>query len=763
MITTCQLSKETLGFVSKWVSEHPNGGSFASLEKCFEPLLQYITTKQVWAVTGIKTGESKHFIPRINNKLINKNPQVETLSKLIRELGDSGDINTTTDFCLPLHQEKSSLFIWANDNDETGNKGDNSFWNICVSKFVDSVIANHDEIKKLVLSINDDSSFDRLKEMISLYPNANITYREGANVDHDLSILIHGKQFEFKLYITIITLMEPNWRRIAMVPSITPIGHYHHPGGLVICEGNSQDHLLSISELNTLSDIASIPFWPWMLTARITDRGFGQFMPMTIGKHLFSASNDYRNLEYLFGGKRYTLTDNMEGYNESYSYNRIVGIKELCNFAECILEDNKRYENLNPIPKPIITCDVERKNFVDINEEVKAELLSYLANLAQKVNVYFPKTARKRLVSERIIERGRKKGNIAVKSYTKISIVVPLAPDKDRVENFINCLRSYDSQSAIRDFPEKFELIILIDTSAASDLDINTVSRIKDTIRILKHLPKIDIKIYVSKDNDPIGRSSIRNFGVLKATGNVIQFFDDSILLHKDYLMEVLLRFEYLTGQKFVLVGFKERLSGERGIIPMVTELLGNGLFIPDHKDDFKKRERSHTPFSHAFKHYKKGEIVDYMEITSDLCFLSGNMRLGHRSLNTFFSTAMVAVWKDEFIQSGGFDPLFNYGWGLEDGQLGSVLLARGNKIIPCYSALAIDLQHTKAGEKSDFNRGKKIDNQEVENALNKNPLSYFNESRFFRDTNLTKKKFTLEHEHPKKPKQIDQTSSLPS
>ncbi len=707
----------------EWMRQHPNGGDFESLKAPFELLLSHITTTCSWAITSVKSGASPRFFPLLSERIEEQNDHAKHITKIMHELGHSGEIITTTDLCRTLIKEDSTLTIMNIESDIIKER---KKWIIQVSDLTKEIIRELEDFKRLVLGLDDDESAREnliaINILLDKISDPEVFRPISMGPDHKLEEQLKIKGF--KLYLAILTVLNPNWKRIVMLPTLTSPCHFHHPGGLVICEDAD---LKKEEELKTFQEIACIPFWPWMLTARTTDREASFISPKL--KNLFSAaSNDYRHFEYIFGGTDLTLTDELYTQNTGIKFNGVKSLVDLLN--ENIKNEykkNAKWKNTSIKQDNKGKINIKKGEVNDTVFWQKVEDWAYKE--VPKKNAYYKRRNEER--NKRIDGMKIKNGPLSL-----ITIIVPIVPSIERINNFKLCIESYNLQTAIKLFPTNFELIILIDSdiSESNDLKIKMKDEIINLVRNQANLMKINnIQIWMSKSDDPIGRGQIRNFGIAKALGNVIQLFDDSIVLHEQYLMEILIRFEHLVGQKLAIVGFKERLGGDKKFTSLVINGLQKTIICPNIQNDWKKNDHVEKAFSHAFQSYNHGDIIDYLSITGNLCFAYGNLELGKCKLSRFFTTAQVAFWKDEIILAGGFHPSFGSRWGMEDTYMGAVLIARGNKIVPCYSALSIDLQHEKAIEKKQLKkRGLKSDNQRIMEELMKEPLSSFGEKRFF-------------------------------
>jgi hypothetical protein len=731
------ISKDVSCATSDWIMTHPTGSKFLSLEEVFKPLLDGLVESCDWVVTGVKTGDSKFFIPKVNPE----NEFAELLSSIIQSLSKIDKIFSTIDLCLDLQYYKKALRIVSCKSQIINDC--NEFWYVEVEELVAEIVENitiyKNEISKFRRESENDLNLafsikhlehlsNSLKTNLQTYPTPAIKSNDFPKVKYT-----HIQSLEFKLYILLVTLINEKWSEIIVLPTIAPAGHLHHPGGIVICL--SKQNSISNFMLQEIRKIASVPFLPWMLTARTTERGKTQHLMPKISDFKTAIVNDFRHIEYLMGGKKYTLTNKslfkLKQNTNEHELPSIIGIKNLLKI-------------LNTSESNLVSNENGKLTLIEKDE------------LVIRVNAISSELKKKKtetIYKGWLLELSHKNKNIEAlileNVQNVISIVVPIASSDERFKNFKYALQSYNSQTAIKKYPRSFELIILIDSNDKNEdyrkaKSVEIVSYIKSDLIYLKEIKSI--KVFYSKEEKSIGRSSIRNYGIANSTGTVIQLFDDSIVLHKNYLEEILIRFEHLRGQKFAIVGFKERLDANELFLEAILDTMNKKeLLIPDAREDFKRKETLDEEINYLFKNFKANDKIDYMNLTGDLCFMNGNQKIGNRKLNQFFSTSNVAFWKNDIVDSGGFDPRFDSGWGMEDGFMGLLLVTNGTKIVPCYTALAFDLKHEKDDSKKAFkNFGEDIDNLGVFNSLNEKTISNYNRDYFEKNTKRKEEAFEL-------------------
>jgi hypothetical protein len=757
------ISYSIVSKTKQWMLENPNGNDFDTLQPTFDLLLDELMSRSSWSVTSVKCGDQPLYYRKMKN---NTDERIE-ISDKINILGKMKQITTTTDICHILHRENKQLSIW-NKIPSSMKIDDKLFWNIEVGDLVEAVKKQYDDFRLNIKSLNNNvtnSHFIELKRKLTPLPSPKILAPSDIETP-DHAFYTDFISIGFKIYIAILTILEPDWKRISMLPSVTPTNHLNLPGGLVICE---EKNIMTYQELELWQTLACIPFWPWLLTAR-TAGLVAKKERLKLFEVLEAMYNDYRNIEYLFGCSKYTLTDSIlfdnliDGNinNKQITLNKINkfhGIEAVLNVLK-LISDKLPVEVRSDIDYSQINFILEKKDNVDCivksssfhNEELVDKIIIDLINYQKLYKCPIPTD-----FGLRTTER-RKKNSYPTTSPIKsgISIIVPILPTTERISNFKFCLKSYNYQTIFNtiDVEKKLELIILLDRGGELPVGEPPISiedakeKKEELLKEIENLPnlkKIKISIFISTHDESIGRSSIRNYGIYQSEFDIIQLFDDSIVLEPNYLLEILVRFNHLMGQKIAIVGFKQNLAAPKNFIYLITILMISGYFTPDSRLDWKKKEKTKVSFSHPFISLKTNEFANYMELTGNLCFLNGKNHLGHRDYKHFFSTGMVAFWKEELINAGGFHPDFNIGWGYEDGHLGAVLFSHGNKIIPCFSALAIDLSHLKDKEKEEqYQQHEPVSNDENLFSLLHRDISEQNCSLFDKDIKKNIGRFIL-------------------
>lgn len=101
---------------------------------------------------------------------------------------------------------------------------------------------------------------------------------------------------------------------------------------------------------------------------------------------------------------------------------------------------------------------------------------------------------------------------------TKISVVIPT---KDRVKQIMACIDSIFKQTRLSDE------IIIIDSSQNTDLYSVLKEKFSYVISKIKYIHSI------------VSNNAARNIGIRQSLGDIVFFFDDDIVLDKDYIKEV--------------------------------------------------------------------------------------------------------------------------------------------------------------------------------------------------------------------------------
>lgn len=152
----------------------------------------------------------------------------------------------------------------------------------------------------------------------------------------------------------------------------------------------------------------------------------------------------------------------------------------------------------------------------------------------------------------------------------KISVIIPT---KNRMEDIKRCLESISTQTLLPD-----ELVV-VDSSDTKELEY-------EIKRLVNREEKIEIR-YIHTSTS--GSSHQRNIGIKVACGDITFFFDDDVVLDKNFIKETIDLFD-------------------RDLEKRISAVTGN-MVKPDGRDDFVKRfKRSLLQFFNTlFLYYRYG------------------------------------------------------------------------------------------------------------------------------------------------------------
>ena len=144
-----------------------------------------------------------------------------------------------------------------------------------------------------------------------------------------------------------------------------------------------------------------------------------------------------------------------------------------------------------------------------------------------------------------------------MKEKLKISVIIPT---KDRVDEIRRCIKSILNQTILPDE------IIVVDSSEKKVLD----SLIRETF---PHAAcKIRYFYYKGSNN------MARNMGVRRSTGDILFFFDDDVILNKDYIKEVVKLFE--EDKESNIAGVMGKITNIRRDMPAVSAAFRRVFFL---------------------------------------------------------------------------------------------------------------------------------------------------------------------------------------
>ena len=311
-------------------------------------------------------------------------------------------------------------------------------------------------------------------------------------------------------------------------------------------------------------------------------------------------------------------------------------------------------------------------------------------------------------------------GFLAANDSLGVSVIIPALGRREILQEVIDSIKR---QTFTHYCPNRLELIIIQDGVVNNAYDDPICPEL---IRQLAAFPK-QVSCRLFRLSETQGRSTARNVGVEYASKEIVLFVDASMVLHKDFLAEQMLRHNRV--RKIALLGFKENIEWNKYMDK--REAIIGGEFTPEFRKDLKYchvLHRDEAGFTFRRRRYKAGDKIYYMSLTNNLKALRGSRGIGFRSLPTFFQTNVVSVRVEEVRAVGGFDPAFDALWGFEDSYLGALLVASGVKLVPCPSSTAFKIEHVEGATKGfDIKRHR----QQFYELLGKRPMSGFSKALF--------------------------------
>jgi glycosyltransferase involved in cell wall biosynthesis len=270
-----------------------------------------------------------------------------------------------------------------------------------------------------------------------------------------------------------------------------------------------------------------------------------------------------------------------------------------------------------------------------------------------------------------------------IKFSKSVSIIIPSFNSKNTIAGV---LFSISLQKITKEEFELLEVIIVDDGS--TDGTFLELEKYSFDFRV----------VYIKTKN--LGRSSARNSGARIACGEILIFIDSDILLEEHFIREHMIRHE-LTDES-VFVGFRDNVKIEdRDIIKFVFE-----RNKPDIKKDprfFKEIGKDWTRLHRSKKENQYG-IFSIVNDTDEFKNFGMDKVLGIWDLPSMVITHSVSVKKKDFLECGGFNPIFK-GWGMEDTFLGASLIALGKYVIPIFSTGVFHVMHNpRSGDRTQRN-----------------------------------------------------------
>lgn len=277
---------------------------------------------------------------------------------------------------------------------------------------------------------------------------------------------------------------------------------------------------------------------------------------------------------------------------------------------------------------------------------------------------------------------------------TTLTIVIPVGIGKDssaerwlmRMWELKHTLLALTRQQNWRELRGLIEIIVVVDGTSKNPSIVNAIP-------YWMPLFVLNPRVRVCQLTIPCGASVARNVGIYYACGDVILFLDSDMLLHPNFIGEHLIRHEYLPN--IALRSFRSDVNPctDRGRNWIMGFTKGELDFPDSWATDIKKT----WPFEPDAGTGK----VPYKETNE-----CKRLDVGGQLIDRLFSTACSSVSRHHALAVGGFQNEYT-GWGMEDTDLGSRLLARGVKLIPSQFTIARHINNTEQ-EKTVDNEAKR-------------------------------------------------------
>ena len=302
-----------------------------------------------------------------------------------------------------------------------------------------------------------------------------------------------------------------------------------------------------------------------------------------------------------------------------------------------------------------------------------------------------------------------------------VSVVIPVGGEGSSV---VDTLESISRQAFLRYRPRDIQVVLVIDGPRTWQ---GVGGHKGKMVALLRRLPR-EVDCVVVRLRQQYGRATARNLGCHLAKHDVVAFVDSSMVLTEHVLTDHMVRHQRLFG-RMALLGFKQNITRSRFSAKRAE--VESGSFKPSYRGDWKWTHslgKGEAGFEWQGRTYVPGDEIGYLDVTGDLQKLNGLVRIGHRSLPTFFQSNLVTVSLAAVKDVGGFESRFDGLWGFEDSYLGALLFARGTHLVPCPSAVAFKIEHQEDSTKSfDIERHRALYDQLVESA----DMSQLTQQRF--------------------------------
>lgn len=277
---------------------------------------------------------------------------------------------------------------------------------------------------------------------------------------------------------------------------------------------------------------------------------------------------------------------------------------------------------------------------------------------------------------------------------TTLTIIIPVGIGKDkpaerwlvRMWELKHTMLALARQKNWREMRSLIEIVVVVDGAGENPSIAKAIPYWMPTF-------ELNPRIRVCQLNIPCGANVARNVGIYYARGDVVLFLDSDMLLHPNFIGEHLVRHEYLANIALASFRLDENPCTAQGRNWIVGFTAGKCDFPESLESDIKQT----WPFKPA-----EGTGKVFYTDTGQCKRVNMDGLLTER----IFSTACSSVSRHHALAVGGFQNEYT-GWGMEDTDLGSRLLARGVRLIPSQFTIARHINNPEE-EKTLDNEAKK-------------------------------------------------------
>lgn len=321
------------------------------------------------------------------------------------------------------------------------------------------------------------------------------------------------------------------------------------------------------------------------------------------------------------------------------------------------------------------------------------QLMDFHGNNWDEENRIFKQITSRELDDTKLLDPGTHWNHLSAWDVgRKISLVVPTQlPERKR--HLQLTLKALHHQSFIRLGPRRsiLEIVIVNDGPAEPD----------DVFQVAKFKPeRAELRVFCLEHK--LGPARARNIGLYYSRGDIIFFLDSDMLLEPHLIAEHIIRHEYIPN--LALLSFRDDIEldkAEQTLESADPRIEGSLTLNADWQKDWKARphkiSRSTTINGTSLRVGRKYRIYDITEgLRHWKSYFHGQDTHSDRNLPSAFATSCVSVRREHLIAVGGFRSHYK-GWGIEDRDLGSRLLARGVRLVTVRSAGARHIKHVES------------------------------------------------------------------